>query len=53
MNEIPLDPRTGRPPILCIDADCPSCGWPERNFNTMTAEFGCLKCDYVSKERDA
>lgn len=39
--------------FICIDADCPSCGWAERRYNPMTCEFSCSKCDYVSMERDS
>lgn len=53
MTEILVDPRTGQPPVICIDADCPSCGWPERNLDTATWLFGCPKCDYKSRDRDA
>lgn len=34
-----------------IDADCPGCGWPERNFDGRV--FGCRKCDYTSRERNS
>ncbi|WP_155293077.1 hypothetical protein [Rhodococcoides fascians] len=42
---------------VCIDVDCPNCGWPERwaewdevaFFSPVT--FGCGKCDYRSRER--
>lgn len=47
------DPRTGKPIVLCIDADCPSCGWPERNFDTGTHLFGCRKCSYTSTKRNS
>lgn len=50
--EPPIDPRTGRAVMLCIDADCPACGWPERTFDTATRQFGCPKCDYTSEERN-
>ncbi|HEV2780390.1 MAG TPA: hypothetical protein VGX25_13455 [Actinophytocola sp.] len=52
-SPIPVNPVTGQPPVLCIDADCPSCGWPERTFNTATGDFGCSRCDYTSRERDS
>lgn len=35
---------------LAIDANCPGCGWLERWFNGD--DFGCNKCDYISKERN-
>lgn len=38
---------------LCIDADCPNCGWAERWFDTETELFGCSKCDYTSQDRNA
>ncbi|MDY7528477.1 MULTISPECIES: hypothetical protein [unclassified Cryobacterium] len=38
---------------LAIDADCPSCGWPERNFDTTSRLFGCNKCTHTSDERNA
>lgn len=43
---------------LCIDADCPQCGWWERWYETTNppapgGTFGCNKCDYTSKERNA
>lgn len=38
---------------LCIDADCPQCGWGERWFEPDRQLFGCAKCDYTSKERAA
>lgn len=46
------------PVRVCIDADCPSCGWPERwadiaQFPPMgPVTFGCNKCDYTSQERN-
>lgn len=36
---------------LAIDADCPSCGWVERNFDGKV--FGCRKCDYTSEYRNS
>lgn len=46
--------RVGHSPdLLAIDADCPGCGWAERNLNPATGVFGCSKCTYVSKERNA
>lgn len=36
---------------ICIDADCPGCGWPERWFDGDV--FGCRKCTYTSTLRDA
>ncbi|WP_020673851.1 hypothetical protein [Amycolatopsis nigrescens] len=38
--------------VLCIDADCPACGWPERWLSMATRLFGCPKCPYTSTERD-
>ncbi|MFE5699942.1 hypothetical protein [Rhodococcus koreensis] len=53
----PNTPETIR---VCIDEDCPSCGWGERWADVeMTSAgptpilFGCNKCDYRSKVRDA
>jgi hypothetical protein len=37
---------------ICIDADCPSCGWPERWFSPDRRLFGCPKCDVTSRNRD-
>jgi protein-arginine kinase activator protein McsA len=48
-----IDPRTSKPVVICIDADCPNCGWAERNFDTGTGLFGCSQCDYTSTEREA
>lgn len=45
-----VHPETGQPYKLCIDADCPNCGWPERNFDGEL--FGCRKCDYTSRKRN-
>lgn len=50
-SELGVDPRTGHPVVLAIDADCPSCGYPERWFDTATELFGCPKCTYTSRER--
>lgn len=50
--EAPVNPSTGEVFKLAIDADCPNCGWPERNFDTTTKLFGCRKCDYTSNERN-
>jgi hypothetical protein len=47
-----INPATGQPVVLCIDADCPSCGHPERNFDTATGLFGCSQCEYTSTERN-
>lgn len=47
------NPITGKPPVFCIDADCPSCGWAERTYDTATQLFGCAKCAYVSQERNS
>lgn len=52
-QDVTLDPRTGQPVRICIDADCPSCHWPERWFDTGTAHFGCNQCDYTSYDRYA
>lgn len=42
---------------LCIDADCPNCGYPERITplpgNGIGEIFGCRKCDYVSRGRNS
>jgi hypothetical protein len=45
-------------PRICIDEDCPACGWPERWAILPTLVepgpiFGCPKCDYTSERRDA
>lgn len=39
--------------LLAIDADCPSCHYPERTFNPATGVFGCPKCAHTSTERNA
>ncbi|MFF4595289.1 hypothetical protein [Amycolatopsis sp. NPDC001319] len=39
--------------VLCIDADCPACGWPERTLTLPQAIFGCPQCTYTSIERGA
>jgi hypothetical protein len=39
--------------LIAIDADCPSCHYPERTFNPATGVFGCTKCTYTSTERNA
>lgn len=52
-QEPTLDPRTGQPVRICIDANCPSCRWPERWFDTGTSHFGCNQCDYTSYDRYA
>lgn len=49
----PINPATGQPVVICIDADCPDCGHPERNFDTATGKFGCPNCDYTSTERNS
>lgn len=35
---------------LCIDEDCPGCGWPERWFDGD--QFGCNKCSHRGEYRD-
>jgi len=47
---LPINPDTGERYKLCIDAHCPNCGHPERNFDGDV--FGCRKCDYTSRERN-
>ncbi|MFD3748374.1 hypothetical protein [Nocardia sp. NPDC058633] len=42
---------------VCIDVDCPGCGYPERWADALTdltriKVYGCLKCEYRSRERD-
>jgi hypothetical protein len=39
---------------LCVDEDCPACGWPERwaELTDGGPVFGCPKCDYTSRTRD-
>ena len=45
---------------VCIDRDCPNCGWPERwadlDLSRPVGEeppiFGCSRCPYESKERN-
>lgn len=37
---------------ICIDADCPACGWPERWFSPDRSLFGCSKCSFTSTQRD-
>ncbi|OHU47161.1 hypothetical protein BKG82_26245 [Mycobacteroides chelonae] len=49
--EAPINPETGERYKLAIDADCPGCGWPERNFDTQSKLFGCRKCEYTSADR--
>lgn len=41
---------------LCIDTDCPQCGYPERWADVATdlrsvRGYGCIKCGYRSTER--
>jgi hypothetical protein len=45
--------REGHPLLIAIDADCPECGHPERTLNPATGDFGCTRCTYVSRERNA
>ncbi|WP_410676707.1 hypothetical protein [Amycolatopsis sp. cmx-4-68] len=45
--------RTGHPLLIAIDADCPSCHYPERSLNPVTGVFGCTQCVYTSTERNA
>lgn len=45
------NPITGEDLHLCIDADCPSCHWPERWFSPARRLFGCPKCSYNSTGR--
>lgn len=51
----PVNPVTGKSAVICIDANCPRCGHPERNFDTATSTFGCCnpECDYTSTERNS
>lgn len=44
---------TGKPVRVCIDADCPQCGWVERWYDFGLEKFGCNKCDYLSTDREA
>lgn len=44
-----VDPTAVR---LAVDADCPSCGHPERRFNPNTAVYSCRQCPYTSRYRD-
>jgi hypothetical protein len=48
-----VDVQLPEPMRLCIDEDCPQCGWAERWFEPDRQLFGCAKCDYTSKERAA
>lgn len=54
-----LPPRPdGLPVLLVVDADCPSCGKPERTFDPARGVFGCSSlgggpCGYESTERNA
>lgn len=41
------------PGVLAIDAECPSCYWPERTFDIVARVFGCPRCTYTSDERNA
>ncbi|MDI5980105.1 hypothetical protein [Amycolatopsis magusensis] len=50
---LPATLPNGRELLLCIDADCPGCGWAERWFSPARQLFGCSKCAYTSRERDA
>lgn len=53
MTDLPtVDPRTGDELHLCIDADCPACGWGDRWFSPARMVFGCPKCAYESEERN-
>lgn len=45
--------RAAHPLLIAIDADCPSCHYPERTFNPVTGVFGCTKCAHTSTERNA
>ncbi|PFG56939.1 hypothetical protein ATK36_0475 [Amycolatopsis sulphurea] len=42
---------TGAEVVLCIDADCPGCGWPERTLTLPRGVFGCPKCTHTSTDR--
>ncbi|WP_280410653.1 hypothetical protein [Nocardia asiatica] len=49
-----MPPKTLR---ICVDADCPACGWGERWADVTTdlkliKEYGCNKCTYRSQHRD-
>lgn len=53
-------PKLGdQPPLrVAIDADCPSCGYPERFYEPARQVFGCSSlnpqpCGYESTEREA
>jgi hypothetical protein len=48
-----IDPQTQKPVHICIDADCPSCHWPERWVSPAEQIFGCPKCPYTSHERES
>lgn len=56
----PCKPPRANMTRVCIDADCPDCGWPERwadlDFSRPVGEeppiFGCSRCPYESKERN-
>lgn len=50
---VTIDPCTNKPVLICIDADCPECGYPERHFDTATRLFGCAHCTYTSEVRYA
>lgn len=55
-DEIPATLPDGRPVRIAIDADCPSCGYPERFYEPARAMFGCSSlnpnpCGHESKER--
>lgn len=51
--ELPAPPRGMSELRIAIDADCPSCGFPERWLSPERSVFGCSKCGAESSERDA
>lgn len=52
-TKMTLNPVTGTELHICIDADCPSCGWAERWYSPDRQVFGCSKCPYESEDRNS
>lgn len=46
------NPVTGEELRICIDANCPACGWAERWFSPDRGLFGCSKCSFTSMQRN-
>ena len=52
-STVPPAPMQAVMPRVCIDEDCPNCGWPERWADVFEdyAVYGCNKCDHKSLDR--